>query len=75
MDCAVQLMGTDGGQVLHGQGHYRVISQVHQHISRWNVSQTGSAEAHPQANEAFSTTFSLPLTMTQATLTYPLKIP
>lgn len=50
MDCAVQLMGTDGGQVLHGQGHYRVIGQVHQHISRWNVSQTGSVQAHPQAN-------------------------
>lgn len=72
MDCAVQLMGTDGGQVLHGQGHYRIISQVHQHISRWNVSQTGSVEAHPQANEAPSL---CPLTMTQATLTYPLKIP
>ncbi|MEJ1281198.1 hypothetical protein NN561_012147 [Cricetulus griseus] len=33
MDCAVQFMGTDRGQVLHSQGHYCVISQVHQDIS------------------------------------------
>lgn len=47
-DCTVQLMGTDRGQVLHGQGHYRVISQVHQYISCWNTGQAGSAEVHHQ---------------------------
>lgn len=47
-DCTVQLMGTDRGQVLHGQGHYCVISQVHQYISCWNTGRAGSAEAHHQ---------------------------
>lgn len=51
-DCSVQLMGTDGGQVLHGQGHYCVISQVYQYISCWNTGWEGSGEVQ----SAFSTT-------------------
>lgn len=56
-DCTVQLMGTDRGQVLHGQGHYCVISQVHQYISCWNTGRAGSVEVHHQANQHSPTTF------------------
>lgn len=42
-DGAVQLVGTEGRQVLHCQGHHTVICQIHQHISSCNGSQAGSA--------------------------------
>ena len=42
-DGAVQLVGTEGWQVLCSQGHHRVIRQIHQHVRCCNGSQAGSA--------------------------------